>query len=85
MVTVRYDAQSDALYVRRDEASIVTSREAPSDGYLVENLDLIGRVIGIQLLFASDMNALGWAAHPDRDGLPADLSEAVSDWIRARG
>jgi uncharacterized protein YuzE len=84
VITVRHDAKNDVLYVRREASYIAYSRESPADGCLIQNLDLSGGVVGIQLIMASDTNALGWAAHPDRDLLPIDVFEAVSDWILAQ-
>ena len=52
-----YDSQSDALYVRFAEASVVESEEV-ADGVVLD-FDADGRIVAIELLEASKHVAAG--------------------------
>lgn len=49
---LEYDPQADAIYIRLKDAEIATTREVEDN--LIVDLDAIGRMIGIELLFVSD-------------------------------
>jgi len=51
-VKLEYDPQADAIYIRLKDAEIATTREVEDN--LIVDLDAIGRMIGIELLFVSD-------------------------------
>lgn len=80
-VDVKHDDSADVLYVRRDVARIVNSKEAPDDGYLILNYDSLGSVVGVQLLFASEMDLIYWRSHPDRNVLPVDILTELDSWF----
>lgn len=77
------DTAADVLYVKLEGVRIATSREAPSDDYLILNEDNEGRVVGVQVMFASEF-ADSWCAHPDKEMLPAELLLALDNWTSER-
>lgn len=83
-VLLRYDNESDVLYVKRAGATIHTSREAAHDGGLIVNLDAAGAIVGVQLLAASELPAALWRNHPDRSALPDDIARTIDAWVDAR-
>jgi hypothetical protein len=78
---VRYDAESDVLYVRRADVSIRLSRESRSDACLVLNFSDAGDRVGLQWI---EPCRARWAALASREALPAALRAAVDEWWKGR-
>jgi len=84
-VVVDYDSQGDVLYVRRSDARVTNSNEAPSDGYLILSNDATGAIVAAKLMAASEMPVAFWPTHPDRELIPLDLRAEMDVWVRANG
>lgn len=78
---VTHDEHADVLYVLEEGCMVRRSVTGTEDGYLVINQDTGGRVVGLQILFVSDMTADTWRQHPDKDLIPAELHAEVESWI----
>ena len=77
------DEEADVLYVRMRDRRLLSSRVAPSDSFLILNTDAAGNIVGLQVLYASELKT-SWARHPDRALVPAPLANAIDEWV-ARG
>jgi hypothetical protein len=74
------DEEADVLYVRKADCRLRSSKEAPSDSFLILNTDESGAVVGLQILFASELKQ-HWPQHPDRHLVPRELALALDNWI----
>ena len=52
---VKYDRVQDVLYVKEEGLQILDSEECADDCNLILNKDRAGKIVGIQLLYASDL------------------------------
>jgi uncharacterized protein YuzE len=85
MITVKYDRRKDVLYAREHDARISRSCEHPIDNDLVFNYSHDGRVVGVQIFFASGLLGM-WDTHPGRRRLPNELRAEVDrffSWLDA--
>ncbi len=80
-VSLDLDSNADVLYLRLEGARIEHSREAPSDDSLILNMDREGQIVGVQVLYASNL-AEHWHEHPDKGMLPAALCSALDNWTK---
>lgn len=79
-VTCEYDSTGDVLYVRYKDSEVRDSIEAPGDPCTILNLDGRGKVVGLQMLHASNLGTF-WRDHPDRYRIPGDIARAVDGWV----
>lgn len=80
-VAVDFDERTGVLYVREQGARFAHSAEFDSDDFLILNHDREGRVVGIQVISASDF-ASEWVGHPVRDLIPPPIRERADSWMR---
>lgn len=81
--TVSYDEQADVLYVKIHEAKIVDSEPLDGDDFVIVNRDAAGRMVGLQLLYASEITTWRWERHFVHD-VQSALFEAVAVWLATR-
>lgn len=78
---VTHDVGSDVLYVLEEGCEVHRSVTGIRDGYLILNMDILSRVVGLQVLYISDLTEEAWRQHPDRGMIPAELHAEVESWI----
>lgn len=83
-MSTAYDAANDVLYVLREGASIHRSRSCPHDDYTVLGADASGAIVGLTLLFASDMTLTLWQSELFRGAMPPDVWQLAATWFADR-
>ncbi len=79
-LVITFDTESDVLYLRRTGYELRSSNPLPSDAFIIVNRDLAGEVVGLQVLYASDLPRV-WAEHPDRHLLPPEFTRTLDTWV----
>ena len=50
-----YDRANDVIYIKKEGCHIANSKECADDSMLILNYDLSGKIVGIQLMYASEL------------------------------
>lgn len=72
MIDMTYDPEADAAYIRIANGKVAETAEA---GPFVYDMDERGRVLGIEILFASQVLAPGTWRDPPLPGRMSDAAE----------
>ncbi len=81
-VETHYYDSLDVLYVKRAGVMVDNTKKAQSDDLVTFCFDSSGLIVGVRIIAASALSKQSWKNHLDRKHIPADLDEAVLQWIK---
>jgi uncharacterized protein YuzE len=82
--SIKFDAQCDVLYVKQKGAKIEYSIPVKDDDSVYLNIDCFNRVIGLQMIDASQITADKWVEHFNTGEMPQAMFEIIAKWLKAR-
>jgi len=84
---VGQDKASRVVYIRRcgTAKKIKKSKPVPGDDYILLDLTESNEIVGVTLLFPTDLSHEEWLAQGSRDHIPKDLRAMVDKWYENNG